>query len=93
MAISNKGEGRGLEEARLVMLRGCVAAEDMAPLPAPSGAAWHIPNCMELGMPDRSRVRGCRPERTHCKHDACSHSGRAHGPMAGRCIGARCWMI
>lgn len=90
MAVSNEGEGTGLEEGGPVLLRGCIATGDMGHLPASSGAAWHSRRLLcragDAGSQPGVRVQTWEvSEGTDCKHDVCGHAGSAHGP--------RCWTV
>lgn len=79
MAISNKGEGAGLEEAGPVLLRGCMATGDVAPLPASSGTAWH------------SRQLLCRAGDTGSQLGASAST--MHAAMQGVHVVPRSWVM
>lgn len=90
MAISNKGEGRGLEEARPVMLRGIWGHGTFASTLRCSMAQPQLYGAGDARSQPGARVQTWEvSERTRCKHDAYSHAGRAHGPTCWTAHGCK----
>lgn len=89
MAINNKGEGKragGSEASNAEGLHGSWGHGAFASTLQCSMAHPQLYGPGDARLQPGARVQTWEvSERTCCKHDACSHSGRAHGPT--------CWMV